>query len=128
MTYEDEAKILTKAFIRMIAFLQLNKREVSAIIGLSGITMSDLFTAQKNYLCPHSNEGHVAILLIRLFRSLDNLFAGNAEQCRLWLRSQNKHLEANPIELIMTVEGLVRCLQYLDAIQSEKSTVKNVNY
>lgn len=116
---EDKARILTKAFIRMVELLQLSRQDVSVIIGLSEASLSRLFSGQKNFIDPHSNEGQLAILLIRLFRSLDTLFGGNAEQCRLWLRSNNKHLDTTPIELIKSIEGLVRCIQYLDAMRGK---------
>ncbi len=53
MTYEDEARVLTKAFIRMIMILQLNRQYVSAIIGLCEASLSRLLSGQKNYLDPH---------------------------------------------------------------------------
>lgn len=118
-TSEDKAKVLTKAFIRLVELLQLSRQEVSAIIGLSEASLSRLFSGQKSQLDPHSKEGQLAILLIRLFRSLDTLFGSNAEQCRIWLRSPNKHLAATPIELIKSIEGLVRCIQYLDAMRGK---------
>lgn len=123
MTHEDKARILTKALLRMVTLLQLNRQDVSAIIGLNEVSLNCLFSGQKNFIDPLSNEGQLAILLIRLFRSLDTLFGGNAEQCRLWLRSNNKHLDTAPIELIKTIEGLVRCIQYLDAMVSYSAQI-----
>lgn len=115
---KDQAKVLTKAFIRMTDLLQLSRQEVSVIIGLSEASLSRLFSA-RTQLDPHSNEGQLAILLLRLFRSLDTLFGGNVEQCRIWLRSNNKHLENKPIELIKSIEGLVHCIHYLDAMRGK---------
>lgn len=117
--HEDKARVLTKAFIRLVQLLQLSRQEVSAIIGLSEASLSRLFSGTKNQLDPYSKEGQLALLLVRLFRSLDTLFGGNAEKSRVWLRSQNQHLATTPIALIKSIEGLVRCIQYLDAMRGK---------
>lgn len=114
----EKSQVLTKALIRMAEHLSLSRQELSAIIGYSESTLSRLFASQ-NKIDPSSKEGQLAILLIRLFRSLDTLFGGNAKQCQLWLRSENTHLDAVPIQLIQSIEGLILTLQYLDAMRGK---------
>ena len=55
-----------------------------------------------------------ALLFVRLFRSLDSI-VGEEGTARAWLNSDNKGLNARPIELISQTEGLVRVVHYLDA-------------
>jgi hypothetical protein len=54
-----------------------------------------------------------------MFRSLDALLGGEAEQARAWLRAANDHLSAVPLECIQSVAGLVRVDEYLDAVRGK---------
>ena len=59
-------------------------------------------------------EWEFALLLVRVFRSLDSI-VGDEAGARAWLASENLGLGGRPIELIAHTEGLVRVVQYLDA-------------
>ena len=61
----------------------------------------------------HAKEWELALLLVRLFRSLDALW-GHEEAARTWLTTDNLALSARPVDLIPSVEGLVRVVNYLD--------------
>jgi len=122
----NKSAVLTKAIQRLAKELDLSRQELSLMVGPSESTFSRLFKNDANvsegkpkYLDPSSKEGQLAILLLRLYRNLDVLFGGNAKQSQLWLRSDNKHLEKKPIDLIKSVEGLVTVVQYLDAIRGK---------
>jgi len=119
ITPDAQKKVLTKALIRLTERLALSRHELSTIIGPSESSLSRLFTKTNHYLDPHSKEGQLAILLLRLFRSLDVLLGGNAKQCQLWLRSENTHLGDKPIKLIQSIEGLILTIQYLDAMRGK---------
>lgn len=116
--FEEKKRILTKAFIRTTEALELSRQEISMIVGPSESSLSRIFH-QKLYLDPSSKEGQFAVLLIRLYRSLDTLLGGNVAQCRLWLRSENDHLGDTPIHLIQSIEGLIYTIQYLDAMRGK---------
>ena len=117
----NKKRVLTKAFINMSEELELSREELSQIIGPSTATLSRIFNFKKSnfYLNPESKEGELALLLLRLYRSLDVLFGGNAKQGSLWLRSHNKHLNGVPIDLMKSVEGLVMVIEYLDAMRGK---------
>lgn len=114
----DKNQVLTKAFIRMQAYLALSRHELSNIVGPSEATLSRLF-AHKAMLDIHSKEGQLAVLLLRLYRSLDTLFGGNQNQCQLWLRSENRYLKGKPIDVIQSIAGLIYTIQYLDAMRGK---------
>ena len=118
-TLEDQKRVLTKAIIRLTERFSMSRQELSAILGPSESSLSRLFSKPNIYIDPFSKEGQLAILLLRLYRSLDVLFGGNAEQCQLWLRSENTHLNSKPILLIQSIEGLVLAVQYLDAMRGK---------
>jgi hypothetical protein len=118
-TLANRKRVLTKALIAMAKILQLNQKDLSEIIGKSPATFSRLFNNSELGINPDTKEGQLALLLCRLYRSLDALFGGNPNQCRLWLRSNNKHLNGVPIDLIKSIEGLVFVIQYLDAMRGK---------
>jgi len=68
-------------------------------------------------LDPGSKEGELALLFLRLYRSLDALVGGDDERARQWLHADNHHLAGVPAERIASVEGLVDVVQYLDAMR-----------
>lgn len=116
-TPEDKKKIiLNKAIFRVAEQLRISRGELSIILGISEPSLSRYSSSNNNYINPSSKEGHLAVLLIRLYQSLDTFFGGNTHQCQLWLRSENKHLKNKPIELIKSIEGLVLTVQYLEAM------------
>lgn len=118
-TSANRKQVLTKALISMADILQLSQKDLSEIVGLSESTFSRLFKNEGTLINPETKEGQLALLLLRFYRSLDALFGGNSNQCRLWLRSNNQHLNDIPINLIKTIEGLVFVIQYLDAMRGK---------
>ena len=68
-------------------------------------------------LDPERKEGELALLFLRLYRSLDTLVGGDESKARDWLHADNNHLGGIPADRIRTVEGLVDVVQYLDAMR-----------
>jgi hypothetical protein len=111
----DPATVLTKAVLRAAALLGLRQREVGAIIGSSEASISRLQSGRT--IDPQSKEGELALLFLRLFRSLDALVGGDNAAARAWLEAENQHLAGVPAERMRTAEGLVHVVQYLDAMR-----------
>jgi hypothetical protein len=57
----------------------------------------------------------LAVLLVRLFRSVDAIVGGDEATAQSWLRSENTALGGAPIEKIQTISGLIDVIAYLDA-------------
>ena len=112
----DPAAVLTKATQRAAALLGMSQRELAAVLGTSEASISRL--GRQRQLDPDGKEGELALLFLRLFRSLDALVGGNVEQAREWFLAHNHHLDGVPSELAQTVEGLVRTVMYLDALRA----------
>jgi uncharacterized protein (DUF2384 family) len=112
----DPGTVLTRAVLRAAERLDLSQRDLSAVLGVSPSTLSRL---SRRPLDPQSKEGELAVLFVRLYRSLDALLGGDAERARLWLHAPNHHLGGRPAELVRTVTGLVHVIEYLDAMRGK---------
>jgi hypothetical protein len=111
------ASVLTKATLRAARLLGLTDAALGTILGISGASVSRL-GAGRRAIAPKGKEGQLAILFLRMYRSLDALL-GDAESCRRWLHAGNSHLGAVPADLVRSVEGLVHVAQYLDAMRGK---------
>ena len=110
----SEAAVVSKAVKRAAERLELSNRVIAAVLGLSEATVSRL-GAGSYQLDPGGKAYELAVLFLRLFRSLDGVAGGDTAVAREWLRNHNTALGAAPGESIKTVQGLVNAVVYLDA-------------
>lgn len=108
-----EAAVVTKGVLRAAERLGLPNRVVAAVLGVSEATVSRMGTGAYQ-LEPGSKPFELAVLFLRLFRSLDAIVGGDTAVARAWLRNENTALKAAPITLIESVAGLVHVVAYLD--------------
>jgi hypothetical protein len=108
-------RVVAKAVLAAADRLGLRNRHLGAVIGSSEASVSRLQHGRG--LDPESKEGELALLFLRLYRSLDALVGGDDAKARLWLNAENEHVTGVPAERIKTVEGLVDVVQYLDAMR-----------
>jgi hypothetical protein len=111
----EAAPVLARAVLRAAERLGMRNRHLAAVIGTSEASVSRL--AGERGLEPDSKEGELALLFLRLFRSLDALVGGDDDKARAWMQADNVHVRGVPAERIRTVEGLVDVVQYLDAMR-----------
>ncbi len=109
--------VVTKAARRAAAALGLSQKELARVVGVSEATVSRL--ASGKLLAADRKEGELALLLVRVFRSLDALVGGSEEKARAWFGAKNAHLGGVPRERVQRVEGLVEVAQYLDAMRGK---------
>ena len=107
--------VLAKAAVAAASRLGLRNRQLGEIIGTSEASVSRFKSGRP--LDPSGKEGELALLFLRLYRSLDALVGGDDAKAREWLHSQNQHVGGVPADRIRTVEGLVDVIQYLDAMR-----------
>lgn len=115
-TAPEPSAVLTKAVFRASEDLGLTQRDLAQLLGLSQATVSRL---PRRLLDPASKEGEIALLFLRLHRSLDAIIGGDAAKSRRWLHAPNQHVSGVPASLIMTISGLVRVVEYLDAMRGK---------
>jgi hypothetical protein len=111
----DPGVVLTRAVLSAAERLGLRNRQLATVLGSSEASVSRLQSSRG--LDPESKEGELALLFLRVYRSLDALVGGDDAKARAWLHAQNDHLRGVPAERIRTVEGLVDVVQYLDAMR-----------
>jgi hypothetical protein len=111
---ESDRRILTEATVNAADLLGLTNARLAEVIGLSGSTVSRMKRGQY-LLDPGGKEWELGLLLVRLYRSLGAICAGDEAVMRQWLENRNRDLRAVPAEAIRRVEGLVEVVDYLDA-------------
>lgn len=110
----DQAAVLTKATLRAAAKLGLTNKLLATVIGVSEATISRMGTG--GYTLQRGQKPfELAVLFVRLYRSLDAIVGGDDVVAGSWLKNRNTVLDAEPVALIQTVPGLMNVIQYLDA-------------
>lgn len=110
----DQATVLTKATLRAATRLGLTNKFLAAVIGVSEATVSRM--SGGGYKLQHGQKSfELAVLFVRLYRSLDAIVGGDDAVAASWLKNRNTVLDAEPLALIQTIPGLMNVIQYLDA-------------
>jgi hypothetical protein len=109
-----QAQIVTKAALRAAARLEIKNTVLAKILGVSEPTVSRMRKGTYE-LGPDQKSFELAVLLVRLYRSLDGIVAGDDEVASDWLRNRNTVLNGAPLELIQTISGLTNVIEYLDS-------------
>lgn len=110
----DKAAVLTKATLRAATQLGLTNKTLATVIGVSEATVSRMrggeYTLQRG-----QKPFELAVLFVRLYRSLDAIVGGDDTVAGSWLKNRNTALRGEPLTLIQTVPGLMNVIQYVDA-------------
>src|SRR5438067_1384110 len=109
--------VLTKAVLRAARLLELPSNALARILGVSEASISRLVGGSRT-IDPASKEGELALLLVRVYRSLDALVGTDAAQRKAWLHGHNRALNARPVDLLPRADGLVSVVVYLDAMRA----------
>ena len=115
--HSDPARVLTQAVVRASELMGLSKAALAKTLGISPSSAGRMFSGQYQ-LQVDSKAWEIAGLLVRLFRSLDAIMAGDETALRSWLSAPNQALAAKPVDLITDVAGLVHTLDYVDSYRA----------
>lgn len=110
----DDAELVTRAVVNAADNLGLTSAQLARVIGASEATVSRMRHGRTVLQSQHKHW-ELALLLIRLYRSLDAICAGDIEVVRAWMRHDNQDLNGIPVELISTISGLTATLAYVDS-------------
>lgn len=106
----DARRVLATATQRAGHALGLSTAQTAAIVGC---TLTD-FT---NGLDPQSEPGRRALILIRIYQSLEVLVGGDSQLLQQWMTGNNQGIQGVPSEQIQTPEGMATILSYLEAMR-----------
>ena len=109
--------VLTQASLRAAELLGLSAAALARVLGVSEASVSRL-AAGTRLIAPASKEGELALLLVRVYRSLDALVGADDAQRKAWMSSPNRALNGVPAEQARRAEGLVTVLAYLDGMRA----------
>jgi hypothetical protein len=106
----------SKATARAADLLHLNNASLARVIGMSEPIITSVRAGRG--IDPASQEGQLALLLVRVFQSLDPLVGGDEARRVAWMHDHNKALQGVPAKLVENPEGLVATLAYLDGMRA----------
>jgi transcriptional regulator with XRE-family HTH domain len=109
-----DGALVTKAALRAAERLGLSNKELARVLGLSESTVSRM-SAGNYALTPDQKPYELALLFVRLYRSLDSIVGGDQAVAKTWLRAGNSALGGAPLARIMSIAGLTETIAYLDA-------------
>jgi uncharacterized protein (DUF2384 family) len=110
----EAGKVVSKAVLRAADKLNVRASALAQILGVSEATVSRMKSGDYS-LKAGSKEFELAVLFVRLFRSLDAVVGGDEAVARSWLVNPNLALGDKPADKIRTVAGLFDVIAYLDA-------------
>jgi hypothetical protein len=110
----SDSAVVAKAAIRAADRLGITNKVLARIIGVSEASISRMRKGEFP-LEATQKPFELAVLFIRLYRSLDAVVGGDDVVAKSWLANDNTALSATPLDLIQTVSGLANVIQYLDA-------------
>jgi hypothetical protein len=109
---KTDAQLVAEACGRAAQVLGFSRDELSAVVGKHRTSID------RSGLDPKTKEGELALLLLRVYRSLHALCGGDHGLMRHWMEQPNHHLgEQPPRQLLARIEGLNRVANYLDALR-----------
>lgn len=106
----NDNEVLTEALLAAGRGLGLTQVVIGEVVGRDR-------TSLKRPLEPASKAGQLALLLVRIYRSLFALVGGDPDHMQHWMFTANHHTGGVPAEQIRTPEGLVTVVSYLDAMR-----------
>jgi len=109
----SDAQLLLQAVLRAADELELSRTALARVLGKDRSTL-----ARTTGIDPTSKTGELALLLIRLYRSLSVLVGNDRKLLRHWFHTANRHTGGVPAEQVQRTEGLVEIMQYLDAMRA----------
>ena len=100
--------------MRATEYLALSNKTVGQIIGISDASVSRMKAG--SYTLPlGTKQFELAQYFVRLFRSLDAMTGSDDAASRSWLQTPNIVLGGKPIDLMLTAQGLLAVLAYVDS-------------
>lgn len=109
----DEA-LVSKALLNAARRLEMTNIELAQVVGISESKLSRM-DRREAFVARSGKEFDLALLFIRIYRSLDAITGGDRVTSAAWIRNPNKAFDNVPVERMKSLEGLVDVVHYLDS-------------
>jgi hypothetical protein len=109
----SDNELLLQAVSRAADELNLSRTGLARVLGKDRSTLT-----RAKGIDPASKTGELALLLIRVYRSLSVLVGNDRQLLRHWFHTANRHTGGVPAEQVQRTEGLVAIVHYLDAMRA----------
>lgn len=109
----DKSSVLGEAVLNAGAKLGLSAGEVGKIVG------RDRTTIVRKGIDPDTQNGKLALLLVRVYRGLYAMVGGREADMRHWMNSRIGTLQGIPSEMVKEITGLVHVVEYIDAMRGK---------
>jgi len=121
----NDSAIVSSSLLEACRFLGITQDQLANIIGVSRATIVRIKKRTSDNLedtsiSQNSKAFELALLLIRIYRSLYSILGGNQKAMKHWMNTPNRHLDNKiPAELVQSALGLTQVLWYLDAMRGK---------
>jgi hypothetical protein len=107
----DKSEVLSQALLNAGKDVGLSQQQIGRMIGRDRTRLAKIN--------PDSKHGELALLFIRIYRSLFALTDGDLNMMRIWMNTLNRGTCGVPAEQVQSAQGLVNVMEYLDAIRGK---------
>ena len=105
--------VLRKSLLAAAEELGLSRKDLGSIIG------RDRSSIERRGIDPQSKPGQLALIVVRIYRSLYALMGGDRDNMRHFMGTPNRGTGGVPSEQLRDIQGLVTVCAYLDAIRGK---------
>ncbi len=109
----EKSAVLGRSLLAAAEELGISKADVGIIIGRNRTSID------RNGIDPDSKAGELALMFIRIYRSLFALMGGDKDNMRHFLRTENLGTRGVPAEQLHNIQGMVAVCSYLDAMRGK---------
>ena len=109
----EKSAVLGRSLLAAAEELGISKSEIGSIIGRNRTTID------RNGIDPDSKAGELALVFIRIYRSLYALMGGDRANMRHFLLTKNLGTHGVPGEQLHHIQGMLTVCAYLDAMRGK---------
>ncbi len=111
---DERERIVTSALCKAVRKLGFTQAELADILGVSKSTASRIMSG-THILKENQKDYEIAVIFLRIFRSLDAITGGEDRVNLSWMRNENTALSGVPAAMVKNLTGLMNVVTYLDA-------------
>ncbi|WP_045858085.1 antitoxin Xre/MbcA/ParS toxin-binding domain-containing protein [Teredinibacter purpureus] len=121
----NDSAIVANGLTEACKHLGITQDQIATAIGVSRTTITRIKKRAHDNLddaafASNGKPFELALLVIRVYRSLYAILGGNQAAMKHWMNTDNQHLaNERPVDLIQSTLGIGRVIGYLDAMRGK---------